>query len=132
MSEHNELTINYKISKVESTMFTIPDKDGIPVSLTKEVWFNKLLDSRRGHPEVKDYLSGIRSTINDPDFIFQSSRDERSKLLYKGSLTSSRFKDCYILVVVKYTKEHDLLHGYVSTVMLTNHIKKGGGLLWRR
>ena len=92
MSEHNELTINYKIFKVESTMFTIPDKDGIPVSLTKEVWFNKLLDSRRSHPEVKDYLSGIRSTINDPDFIFQSSRDERSKLLYKGSLTSSRLK----------------------------------------
>lgn len=93
---------------------------------------NKLLDSKRGHPEVKDYLSKIRSTINDPDFIFQSSRDERSKLLYKGGLTSGRFKDCYILVVVKYIKEHDLLHGYVSTVMLTNHIKKGGGLLWKR
>lgn len=113
-------------------MFTIPDKDEILVSLTKEVWLNKLLDSKRGHPEVKDFLSEIKSTISNPDFIFQSSRDERTKLLYKGGLTSGKFMDCYILVVVKYIKEHDHLRGYVSTVMLTNHVKKGGGLLWKR
>lgn len=113
-------------------MFTVPDKDGIPVSLTKEVWFNKLLDSKRGHPEVKDYLSEIKTTISSPDFVFQSLRDKRSKLLYKGGLTSGKFKDCCILVVVKYIKEHDYFHGYVSTVMLTNHVKKGGGLLWKK
>lgn len=113
-------------------MFTIPDKDGIPVNLTKEVWFEKLLDPKRGHPEVKDYLSEIRSTIHDPDFIFQSARDKRSKLLYKGGLTHDKFKDCYILVVVKYVKESGHLHGYVSTVMLTKHIKKGGGILWKK
>lgn len=113
-------------------MFTTPDKDGIPVSLTKEVWLNKLLDPKRGHPEVRHYLSEIKSTISSPDFIFQSSRDKRSKLLYKGGLTTGKFKGCYILVVVKYIEERGRYHGYVSTVMLTNHVKKAGGLLWKR
>lgn len=113
-------------------MFTVPDKDGIPVSFTKEVWFDKLLDPKRGHPEVKSYLSEIKSAISAPDFVFQSSRDKRTKLLYKGGLTSGKFKDCYIMVVVKYIEEHEHSHGYVSTVMLTTHIKKGGGLLWKR
>ncbi|OGW14774.1 MAG: hypothetical protein A3G93_09875 [Nitrospinae bacterium RIFCSPLOWO2_12_FULL_45_22] len=113
-------------------MFTIFDKDKIPVTLTKEVWIGKLLDPVKGHPEVKDYLEEIKLTIQEPDFIFQSIRDERSKLLYKGGLTAGKYKDCFILVVVKYVKEADHLHGYISTVMLTGHVKKGGGLLWQR
>lgn len=113
-------------------MFTILDKDGNPVSLTKEVWFNKLLDPIKGHPEVKNYLSEIKLTIQDPDFIYQSIRDERSKLFYKSGSTIDKYKNCYILVVIKYVKEPSGIHGYVSTVMLTNRLKKGEKLLWKK
>lgn len=115
-----------------NVMFTTLDKDGIPVSLTKEVWFNKLLDPVKGHPEVKNYLSGIKLAIEDPDFIYQSMRDERSKLFYKTGLTTNKYENCYILVVIKYVKEPSGIHGYVSTVMLTNRLKKGGKLLWEK
>lgn len=116
----------------KQAMFNILDKDGIPVTLTSETWYEKLLDETIGHPEVKNYLEQIKFTIQYPDFIYQSSRDERSKLLYKKGLTTGKYKDCYLLVVVKYVQESSGLHGYVSTVMLTNHIKKRGGLLWKR
>ena len=113
-------------------MFTILDRDGIPVTLTRTTWFQKLLDPAKEHPEVKPYISGIKQTIQDPDFIYQSVRDSRSKLLYRAGLTSGKFAHCYILVVVKYVQEPAGLHGYVSTVMLTDHLKKAGGLLWIR
>ena len=43
-----------------------------------------------------------------------------------------KFKDCFILVVVKYVQESGIFHGYVSTVMLTKHLKKSGGILWKK
>ena len=113
-------------------MFTILDRNDIPVTLTRTTWFQKLLDPAKGHPEVKSYLSGIKETIQYPDFIYQSVRDPRSKLLYRAGLTSGKFARCYILAVVKYVQEPLGLHGYVSTVMLTDHLKKTGGLLWIR
>lgn len=113
-------------------MFTTFDKDNRSVTLTGEVWFNKILNLMRGHPEVKEYIQEIQSTINSPDFIYQSSRDKRSKLFYKKGLTKGKYKDCYILVVVKYVEEEGGMHGYVSTIMLTDHVKKRGGLLWKR
>lgn len=113
-------------------MFTVTDKDGYEVSLTKETWLNKLLHPSRGHPEIKDYLHGIQLTLQDPDFISQSVRDERSKLFYKAGVTSGKYRHCYILVVVKYVREPTGVRGYVSTAMLTDHIKKRGGLLWEK
>ena len=113
-------------------MFTVLDRDGISVTLTRTTWFEKLLDPSKGHPEVAPYLPQIQQTIQDPDFIYQSVRDPRSKLFYRSGLTSGKFSRCYILAVVKYVQEPERLHGYVSTVMLTDHIKKAGGLLWQR
>lgn len=81
---------------------------------------------------MKDYLSGIRLAVQDPDFVYQSVRDPRSKLFYRAGLTSGKYQDCYVLAVAKYVQEAGGLHGYVSTAMLTDHIKKRGGLLWQK
>jgi len=110
-------------------VLTVQDKDGTPVTLTRETWYDKLLNPTGGHPEMKDYFSEIQLAIQDPDFIYQSVRDPRSKLLYKAGLTSGRYQHCYVLVVVKYVQEPTGLYGYVSTAMLTDHIKRRGGLL---
>ncbi len=81
---------------------------------------------------MKDYLSAIQLTVQDPDFIYQSVRDLRSKLFYRAGLTSGKYQDCYVLAVVKYVQEAVSVHGYVSTTMLTDHIKKRGGFLWQK
>ena len=99
-------------------LFTVKDFQKIPVSLSKETWFKKLLHPIFGHPEIEPYFSKIKSVVKKPDFVFQSVRDPRSKLFYKAKIGKGRFLDCYLVIVVKYVKEQSGLQGHISTICL--------------
>ncbi len=113
-------------------LFKAKDFQNVPVFLSKETWFKKLLDPIFGHPEVKPYLPKIKLTIKNPDFVYQSQRDSRSKLLYKAKVGKGKFLDCYLVVVIKYVKELSGLTGYVSTVMFNRLLSKKGKLIWQK
>ena len=113
-------------------IFTVLDKDNIPVTLSSEVWYHKLMHPIFGHLEVKPYLEEIKETIKNPDFIYRSIKDIRVQLLYKKGLIKGKYAHCYILAVVKYVEEVEGKHGYVSTIMIPNNVKRKGGLLWKK
>ena len=112
-------------------LFTVPDKDGIPVTMTVDTWLDKLLHPVIGHPEVAAYLEEIQRTIQAPEVVFRSARDERALVFQRSGLTRGKFAHCYVTVIVKYVMEAEGIHGYVSTVMLTRDLYRGGKLIWR-
>jgi len=112
-------------------LFKVRDYHGIPVILTKENWYKKILDPIFGHPEVKHHLSKIKKTIDRPDFVYQSVRDPRSKLFLTG-FASGDFATHYLAVVVKYVKEQGKPVGYISTVMINRKLPKQSQLLWQK
>ena len=53
-------------------LFTVLDKDGIPVTMTVDTWLDKLLHPVIGHREVADYLEEIQQTIQSPEAAFRT------------------------------------------------------------
>lgn len=113
-------------------LFAVKDFKNVSVSLSSQTWFKKLLDPIFGHPEIKPYLSKIKLAIKNPDFVYQSQRDSRSKLFYKAKIGKGKFLDCYLVVVIKYVKEPSGLTGYVSTVMFNRLLPKKDQLIWQK
>lgn len=97
--------------------FKILDYNQIPIILTKETWYKKLLDPIFGHPEIKPYLTQIKFVITNPDYVYQSIRDPRSKLFF-AKIKRGNFASYFLVIVVKYVKEQEKVTGYVSTVMI--------------
>lgn len=112
-------------------VFRVKDYNGVYVTLSEETWFKKLQDPIFGHPEVKPFLSQIKSAIKYPAFVYQSIRDPRSKLLFT-EITKGIFASYFLLVVVKYVKERGKIVGYVSTVMINRKLAVKSQLIWER
>lgn len=112
-------------------IFKILDYSNNPVILSRNTWYKKLLDPIFGHPEVKPFLNQIKDTIKNPDFVYQSVRDSRSKLFFTR-IVDGIFYSYFLCVVVKYVKGQDKSVGYVSTVMINRKLPKTGKLLWER
>ena len=110
----------------------VRDYDGVEVILEKSVWHGKILHPALGHPEVKDYLNEIKLTVQSPEAVYASARDYRSRLFYRSGLTRGKFKNYWIVVVVKYPREPSGLKGYVSTAFIARSLKKRGEKLWPR
>ncbi len=106
-------------------IFSVKDYRDIIVNLSETTWYDKILDLIFGHPEVRAYSKEIRSAISQPDFVFKSVRDQRSKLFFR-KLTRNFFSDYYLLVVVKYVKEIGRTVGYISTVFITDKLPNKG------
>ena len=67
-------------------VFETVDYSNTPVVLSRATWRAKAGNAGPGeHPEVRDYLEDARLTIEKPDFVFQSTRDKRSRLFYRLS-----------------------------------------------
>ena len=77
------------------------DKDGIPVFLSRSVWYEHILSR---HPEVGAYKDSILQAIEDPDVRRIDPEDERVRLCYKSIPESKRpfRKALFLRVVVKY------------------------------
>ena len=108
------------------------DFDSNKVILTNDTWGDKLMHPIFGHPEIKPYFNKIESVISDPDVVFESFRDPRSRLFYKFNLGRGKLLDCYMVVVVKYIQENFEEVGYVSTAMFNKLLPKKGNILWQK
>ncbi len=88
-------------SEVDHVFETI-DYSNTPVILSRVTWQAKAGNAGPGeHPEVRDYLEDARVTIEEPDFVFQSTREKRSCLFYRLSLGRGRFVGKHLVVVGK-------------------------------
>ena len=112
-------------------IFETTDYHNQIVRLDQKVWKEKLMDPVFGHPEIKPYRSFIKHVIQYPDYVYQSSRANNSKLLYRR-IPKSDFTGYFLLVVVKYVAGAEKLVGYVSTVLITRKLPTEGKLLWEK
>lgn len=114
-------------------VFETVDYSNTPVVLSKMVWQTKAGNDEPGeHPEVRDYLGDAQLTIEQPELVFQSTRDERSCLFYRLSAGRGRFVGKHLVVVVKYVAESTGICGYVSTLYLSRTVYAKGEQLWPR
>jgi len=114
-------------------VFETIDYNNTPVVLSQATWQAKAGNDEPGeHPEVRDYLGDAQLTIEQPDLVFQGTRDERSRLFYRLSAGRGRFVGKHLVVVVKYVAEPTGLCGYVSTLYLSRTVYAKGEQLWPR
>lgn len=103
------------------------DKDGIPVFLSRIVWYEHILSR---HPEVDGYKDSILQAIEDPDVRQIDPEDERVRLCYKCVPESKRpfRKALFLRVVIKYlypVERRREKTGFVSSVYFVDRVKKG-------
>lgn len=116
---------------VTDFVFETLDYSNTPVALSRATWQTKAGNGGPGeHPEIRDYLDAVRATIEQPDLVFQSTRDPRSRLFYRLSMGRGRFTGKHLVVVVKYGTEPAGIRGYVSTLSLSRTIYARGRQLW--
>lgn len=111
-----------------SWLIETTDYEGIAVFLSRATWETKIIE----HPEIGGYLIDVQTTIQTPDFVFQSTRDERSRIFYRLYVGREQWKDKHLVVVVKYVQEETQQCGYVSTVYLSRAVYSRGELLWKK
>lgn len=101
--------------------------------LSYATWQAKAGNDEPGeHPEIREYLGEVRLAVEEPDLVFQSTRDERSCLYYRLRTGRDRFAGKHLVVVVKYVMEPAGLRGYVSTMYLSRTVYARGEILWTK
>ncbi|NCO36978.1 MAG: hypothetical protein GW893_24360 [Armatimonadetes bacterium] len=91
-----------------SWVFQTTDHEGTPVILSRATWETKAGNGGIGdhpEPEIRDYLREVRGVVERPDLVFQSTRDPRSRVLYKLGAGRGEFAGKHLTVIVKYTRE---------------------------
>jgi hypothetical protein len=112
-------------------VFEVLDYEGVPVILSRETWQAKAGNGGTGsHPEIGAYLEDVRAAIGLPDLVFQSTRDERSRLLYRLGVGHGDFAGKHLVVVIKYVGQAERRRGYISTIYLSRAVYSRGLLLW--
>lgn len=112
-------------------VFETADYEGTPVVLSQATWHAKAGNDELGsHPEIKDYLEEVRTTIAAPDLVFQSTRDVRSHIFYRLGVGRNNLTGKHLVVVVKYVQETTGKRGYVGTVYLSRAVYSRGVQLW--
>lgn len=112
-------------------VFQTLDFTNTPVVLSRRTWLAKAGNGEPGdHPEIRDYLEDVRLAIAEPDYVFQSTRDWRSRLFYRLSAGRGTFAGKHLVVVVKYVIAPAGTQGYVSTLYLSRTIYARGEQLW--
>lgn len=89
-------------------IFSTTNKDGIKVVLDTNT-FNKHIVP--GHPEMLKNILAMQDSIESPEYIIQSSKNENS-LLYITQSSLSTYPKMYIKTVVDHTNPHI---GFVKT-----------------
>jgi|SRR5581483_2423164 len=104
-----------------------PDYEGTPIVLAQATWHTKVT----AHPEISDYLADVKNAIQQPHFVFQSTRDERARVFYRLSVGRGQWQGKHLVLVVKYLLENDKRRGYISTIYLSRAVYSRGELLWK-
>jgi hypothetical protein len=114
-------------------VFETTDYAGTPVVLSRSTWQAKAGHDELGtHPEIRDCLPDVRAAIESPTLVFQSTRDERSRIFYRLGAGRGEFAGKHVVVVVKYVQEATGQRGYVGTMYLSRAVYSRGMLLWPR
>ncbi len=114
-----------------SIVFETLDYSDTPVALSLDTWQVKAGNGEPGnHPEVRDYLEELRTAIERPDYVFQSTYDPRSHIFYRLSAGRASFAGKHLVVVIKYINEPTGIQGYVSTLYLSRTVYARGVQLW--
>ena len=95
-------------------IFKTYDYSNVTVILSSQTWYDKLLHPIFGHPEIKPFRKRLKTAITNPDYVYLSLRDPRSKLFF-SKISQGKFSNYYLAVVVKYVKEQHKIIGYVVT-----------------
>jgi len=96
------------------------------ITLTSKCWFNHIL---KEHPIMGQFLSMVKNTIRNPDYIYQSKIDSNCHLHFNRT-SHTKYGSFFILVVIE--KKEDKLKGYVKTSFPVFNLKKGGLLIWKK
>jgi len=106
-------------------IFEIPDKDGVPVSLSEST----LLHIRWRHPEMDNHASAIQEVIRDPTLI---TRDTPGSLHFSRlGATKGKYHSLYLNVVVRYSLSDEGIKGQVKTAYFRS-VPPKGELLWMK
>jgi len=96
------------------------------ITLTSKCWFNHIL---KEHPIMGQFLSRVKITIGNPDYIYQSKIDSNCHIHFKRN-SHTKYGSFFILVVIEKNKYKP--KGYVKTSFPVFNLKKGGKLIWKR
>lgn len=98
-------------------IFVEKEKSGEIIRLTDERWQHIIIR----HPEVKNHLSKIKSTIKNPEIIIKNfyNQDEKYYHRYFKSLKN------YLIVIIELKKK------FVITAFISRKPKKGK-ILWKK
>jgi hypothetical protein len=114
-------------------VFEAIDYEGTPVVLSRATWQAKAGGEQLGnHPEVRSYLDEVKAAIEFPDLVFQSTRDERSRIFYRLRVGQGDFAGKHLVVIIKYVQRAESRRGYVSTIYLSRAVYSRGPILWPR
>lgn len=76
---------------------------------------------------MRHFLREIKTTVRDPDYVYQSKTEYQTRLYYQR--TDTKFGEIYILVIIDMKPNRKI--GYVKTALPVYKIK-GGKLLWKK
>jgi hypothetical protein len=117
-------------------LWTVTDPRGLSISLTEDVWQDVLFK----HPELARYSAQVRRVAQEPDEIYldpiSSSQKTTGAQVYryiKHGFAAGRFGLHPLAMIVKVVIEpDDISRGYVSTMFIASHAKKGLVLEWKK
>lgn len=116
-------------------LWTVTDPRGLTISLAEDVW----VDHVSKHPEIEVYFDAIRLTAQEPDEIYfdpmSSARRQTGTSIYsyyKRNLGRDKYKDTFVVVVVKSIGENDRQLGYVQSALLSDRVMKRLVLEWKK
>jgi hypothetical protein len=91
----------------EQVLAELADPDGRSVVLLERIWESKIT---RDHPELRDHLQEVLTTVEDPDHAEPDPRAERRRY-YRRRLGPSR----WLLAVVSYEQQPGRIITAVAT-----------------
>ena len=98
-------------------VFVEKEKFGQLIRLTGERWQHIV----ERHPEVKEHLLKIRSTIQKPDLIVQNQYNQVERYYHKYFKSLKN----YLIVIIEYKKN------FIITAFISRKIKRGEQL-WKK
>jgi hypothetical protein len=112
-------------------VFKTTDYEGTPVALSTVTWQVKAGNGGPGaHPEIHNYQEDVRKTVEAPHLVFQSARDERSRIFYRLGVGRDKFAGKHLVVIVKYVNEAGGRRGYIGTMYLSRSVYARGDQVW--
>lgn len=100
---------------------TLTDHQGRAIRLTVERWQHIL-----EHPEMVDQREKMTQTVNDPDFVVVTAKDDTVHV-YQRLYESTPVTRKYMTVAVKLLDED----AFILTAFFTSRLKRGR-IIWQR